>query len=97
MFTYVQGACEKSFSTQSTSAVTVSVCNPQAAAAAVDGTIVKEYCFGGGGSEFANRGLEYFGIGLLQMEFLAQENLVEEVFELVAVRIEPILATAFPM
>ena len=35
MFTFVQGTCEKSFSTQSTSAVTVSVCNPQAAAAAV--------------------------------------------------------------
>ena len=31
------------------------------------------------------------------MKLLAQENFVEEVLELVAVRAEPVLATAFPM
>lgn len=63
----------------------------------VHGAIVKKNCFGGGGSEFTNGGFKNFGIRFLQVHFLTQENAVEKVIELVAVCVEPIFATIFPM
>lgn len=61
------------------------------------GAVVDEDGFAGIGVQCANRRFKNFRVGFLQVEFLAQKDVVKKIFKMVAVCAEPVLAAIFPV